>query len=264
MYGSETESSVSNDGNAHRYLKGLAYIVKKWRACGCCCYWPEKECVRQADIKIRLANDTYAWTYTANFWQDLLSDYIFHVANGHPLLGIFFAHPLHPFNKCERFWVEFIKCTAVVPWTVLIKRAERLCGEADHWGAWEGIICPRLYGEAPDNPMKSNTGQKLDCLLIITVPTLIVYSLLRLLAIHTGKPESCLAKQCGSDRLCRLQCCILFWWSTMGTMGAFACFFLAVVPGWWNHDRRDSWRIEENYLLAIQAIIISWILWFFS
>ena len=44
-----------------------------------------------------------------------LSNYLFRLKNDHPVLGIFFCHPLHPFSRVERVLSLFVtSCFALM------------------------------------------------------------------------------------------------------------------------------------------------------
>jgi len=77
---------------------------------------------KKEDYIIRLRYDlanTYLWS--GNFFKD----YVFFIANWHPILGILLCHPQHPWGKRERLQMTLISLFLTMPMSVFIaKRAQ--------------------------------------------------------------------------------------------------------------------------------------------
>eukprot|EP00440_Ansanella_granifera_P040165 gb/GFBE01043564.1/.p1 GENE.gb/GFBE01043564.1/~~gb/GFBE01043564.1/.p1 ORF type:complete len:611 (+),score=115.89 gb/GFBE01043564.1/:1-1833(+) len=53
--------------------------------------------------------------YSRSFWSgEVIQDYIFHIANRHIFLSIFFCHPVHPYMKWQRLAVALTTATVLL------------------------------------------------------------------------------------------------------------------------------------------------------
>eukprot|EP00928_Gymnodinium_smaydae_P025330 TRINITY_DN20213_c0_g2_i1.p1 TRINITY_DN20213_c0_g2~~TRINITY_DN20213_c0_g2_i1.p1 ORF type:complete len:263 (-),score=44.88 TRINITY_DN20213_c0_g2_i1:312-1100(-) len=72
------------------------------------CAWSKEEAHgHHVQLYKALANEYY---WSGNF----VLDWLFFVLQWHPLLGIFFCHPAHPFSKRERIAVFVFECAATL------------------------------------------------------------------------------------------------------------------------------------------------------
>lgn len=187
-----------------------------------------------------LANDYY-WSGNCFF------DWIFFVLQWHPLLGVFFCHPAHPYSKRERIAVLIFECAAtLLPSALLV-----LCSEAAEKG---GIV-------DKDHEEKLSHGLILVC---VTLPVAIVELLLYQLAIvDVYIKDRDLIPSWRIDDYCLTGLAII-------ARGIFCCFvsmtiFYAVFVAMLSDIIMLSTGHPVGALLHpfVVSRLQSWILWFF-
>lgn len=171
-----------------------------------------------------------------------MTDYIFHVANRHPFIGVFTCHPLHTYTKFERFCVEWLRCVATVALVVKMKNTQQ----------WEHVFT----GGA--NPFMDFAGLFSH----VTLPMMIMQHTLAFLSSESGRPNGCLQKHLGHRCLC------LFQWTVMAFCFSLVCSATALAhkiiyePGWWNEYGKDTKDLEKCYSLAWWSLAQGWLVWF--
>lgn len=193
----------------------------------------------QRFVKNRLAENRHYWTGI------YCTDYLFHVCNQHPFLGIFFSHPMHPFNKLERIILETMRCFGTVAWLVILRDSIT----EEHW---------LRHQDAEAHPVHDHV----QIFLYATVPLGIIRAGLQWLALQSGKPDGILERLLGHDCTKCVQvivtgsCCLLIYvlvaYSTTLISGPqeYAAF---------GRDPEDLMDFEEA---AWVSIFQSWVIWF--
>lgn len=211
--------------------------LHRWLGCGCCFDISGGDQQQVERIKERLATNTYHWT------GNLCLDYLFHVSNRHPVIAIFLSHPLHPFNKTERFCLEWLRCSGTVAWVVIFEeqvkegrreRHESLSQAHDH--AW-------LF-------------------LFTTLPISLIRAVLQAVAVETGRPGGILERVLGEGCACAIQWYLMLSCFSLVCFLSTICFWLIFVPGPWNAYGQDAIDISMTYVLAWHSVQQGWLSWF--
>lgn len=203
----------------------------QWLECGCCCAdWADEE--KAIRIKRRLLGEEVYWSGVVWF------DYLFHICNEHPILGILAAHPLHPFSKSERLVVEFVRCAGTLAWVVIVKNEIR-----EH----------HIQEYGADDP--DSFKDQLELLVYSTIPLALIRFLLMKLSIASGNPDSALGQKLGEDCLLCVQRCVMCFFCLLAALSLFLCKTMLE-----NAPENESARV--NFELARTSILQGWTWWF--
>lgn len=210
--------------------------VDKWFACGCFSAGAIDE--YQAErIREHLAANHRCWS------GDCRRDYLFHVGNQHPLLGILLCHPLHPLNKVERLCLEWLRCAGTVAWLVILE---------------DKVWWLRRLSHGELDQMRLHMW----IFLRATLPIAILRAMLQWIAVQTGRPGGVLEKALGHACACVIQ-----WWLMLACFGfvcslSSMCFALLYVSGPWNAFGEGMPDAMKTYQLAWRSIVQGWLVWF--
>lgn len=164
------------------------------------------------------------------YWSgSCLKDYVFFVCQWHPLLGMCFSHPAHPWNKCERFLTFVLSlCLTVLPVELLLHEIEGNT-ELEKHSFWITLT-------------------------MVTFPVMIFESLLYWISIGD---IFCKGKGCCCDALskvfqCFKNCCLCF----------SVVLALAIAASSYQLAKQYGLRGRDLIRPTLLSRTQSWILWF--
>lgn len=191
----------------------------------CCCNCSSES--KRGDVKLvgQLQRDllgSYYWS------GNCCKDYVFFVLNWHPLLGMFFSHPAHPWSKVERIATfVFSCCLSMLPSALVVHFTE----EAGHKD-YEGIL---VFG-------------------MVTLPVLIWEIALYWIVVGDAfcKGKGCIHNCCAAIFRCYQKCCLCC--SALFSLGIFglSLMLMELVKAPWYALLKP---------LAISRVQ-SWVTWF--
>lgn len=172
-FASLASSEISPDQEQELYQADERRLFDQLQGCLCCC----TSCCEEDDAPYSSAFRSDLLRGRAYWTGDLSADYGFHVANDHPLLSCFLAHPAHPYSKLERFAVLVLVSFLTFPPTFAILRWSKQlqAKQAKETGVvGEVLAMEQLF---------TRLGAQLEILLLVTVPSLVIQLILESLAI---------------------------------------------------------------------------------
>jgi len=173
---------------------------------------------------------SYYWS--GSFWKD----YVFFVANWHPLFGILCSHPLHPWSKPDRFGSLLISSSlTLLPSVMLSQSTEALCEEwGDHTGKCGWLISHILI------------------MLFITTPVMFVEVALYLFAMYTNV-------YCREGTLC--VCCKKSFFITSLVVSAVVLWASSEILRAGGHEISEE-LVHPFLVSRLQSCVVWFPLWF--
>jgi len=229
------ELSEDSDDKPHLLPAVGQEVVTRWMGCGCFDKsFPSNE--KDVNTVISLLANNHAY-WSGSYWRD----YLFHVCNRHPIVGILACHPLHSLSKVERVSLEFLRVLGTVSWVVLMKHKLAI----DDW-------MEKRHGESESHNMFL---RGVNIYIHVTLPVTLVMYVLRQMAIQTGRPDSMLERYVGHSRAKCIQWCLMYICCRVVVLLFFLAMGLVAFPSVSNKNK-------QSYEVAWRSILQAYVLWF--